>query len=76
MADRIGDLSAGKVADVAIFNLEGGEHVFHDYEGNVVAAAHRIVAEKTFKNGQLMVAPDRETEVPEFLNMRNPWKNY
>ena len=76
MADRIGDLREGRVADVAIFNLEGGEHTFHDYEGNLVTAADRIVAEKTFKNGQLMVAPDRETEVPEFLNTGNPWKNY
>ncbi|MEM8975439.1 MAG: amidohydrolase/deacetylase family metallohydrolase [Pseudomonadota bacterium] len=76
LADEIGELREGAPADVAIFELDEGEHVFHDYEGNTIAASQRIVAEKTFKDGALMVAPDRETEVPEFLNMGNPWKNY
>ncbi|MEM7751097.1 MAG: hypothetical protein AAF346_22785, partial [Pseudomonadota bacterium] len=75
-ADEIGELREGAPADVAIFKLDEGEHVFHDYEDNTIAASQRIVAEKTFKDGALMVAPDRETEVPEFLNMGNPWKNY
>ncbi|MEM9358356.1 MAG: amidohydrolase/deacetylase family metallohydrolase [Pseudomonadota bacterium] len=76
LADEIGELREGAPADVAIFSLDHGEHVFHDYEGNTIAASQRIVAEKTYKDGALMVAPDRETEVPEFLNMGNPWKNY
>ncbi|MAI47101.1 MAG: hypothetical protein CBC34_014140 [Hyphomicrobiaceae bacterium TMED74] len=73
---QIGDLREGATADVSIFRLDDGEHTFHDYEGNTIAAPQRIIAEKTFKDGDLMVVPDRETEVPEFLNMANPWKNY
>ncbi len=76
LADTIGDLRSGMTADVAIFRLEGGGHTFHDYEGNTIEASQRIIAEKTYKNSKLMAMPDRETEVPDFLNMGNPWKNY
>ena len=76
LGDEIGDLIVGMPADVAIFRLEGGGHTFHDYAGNTITASQRIVAEQTYKDGELMVAPDRETEVPEFLNKGNPWKNY
>ena len=73
---QIGDLCKGATANVSFFGTIKGEHTFHDHEGNTIAAQPRIIAEKTLKNGYLMVGPHRETYVPEFPNMVNPWKNY
>ena len=76
MADRIGVLREGAPADLAVFRVEDGPVTFKDYNDNAIEASRRIVAEQTYRNGALMVAPDRETEYPDFLNMANPWKNY
>lgn len=76
MADRIGALREGAPADVAIFRLADGAFTFEDFNGNVLPATQRLFAEQTYRNGALMQAPNRETEIPDFLNMANPWKNY
>ena len=76
LADRIGRLREGAPADIGIFRLEDGAFSFHDYDGNTIASGQRLVAERTYKDGVLMQRPARETEVPDFLNMDNPWKNY
>lgn len=76
LSNRIGLLQKGAPADVAIFKLEEGQFQFHDYERNSIASERRLFAEKTYKSGRLMVRPERETEIPDFLNMGNPWKNY
>lgn len=73
---QIGELRKGAIADVFFFGLIEGEHAVYDHEGNTIAAPQRIVAENTLKDGYLIVVPDRETEVPEILNMVNPRKNY
>ena len=75
-ADEIGVLREGAPADLAVFRLESGAVTFHDYDGHSINADRRIVAEKTFRRGQRMVRPDRETEIPDFLNRDNPWSNY
>ena len=74
--DRIGVLREGAPADLAIFDLQTGDFAFHDYDGNTVHATQRLVADQTYRQGRRMVRPDRETEVPDFLNMANPWTNY
>ncbi len=76
MSDRIGLLQEGAPADLAVFRLEQGEVRFHDYDGNSITAGQRLIAEQTYKDGSLMLAPDRVTEVPDFLNIANPWTNY
>jgi dihydroorotase len=76
LSNRIGLLQKGAPADVAIFKLEEGQFRFHDYESNCIASERRLFAEKTYKSGRLMVRPERETEIPDFLNMGNPWRNY
>jgi len=74
--DQIGCLREGAPADIAIFELREGECSFHDYDGNKIHAPRRLVAEQTYRHGERMVRPDRETEVPDFLNLDNPWTNY
>jgi dihydroorotase len=76
MADRIGVLREGAPADLGVFRVEDGPVTFKDYNDNTIEGSRRIVAEQTYRNGALMVAPDRVTEYPDFLNMANPWKNY
>jgi dihydroorotase len=76
MSESIGNLREGAPADIAVFRLEKGAHAFHDYNGNTITGSQRLIAEQTFRQGRLMVAPGRETEIPDFLNMANPWKNY
>ena len=76
MADRIGVLREGAPADIAIFRLDDGAFSFHDFNGNTLAAKQRLVAEQTLRLGEPMQSPGRETEIPDFLNMANPWKNY
>lgn len=76
MADRIGVVRQGAPADIAIFKLEEGEFSFHDYDGNTITSGQRLIAEQTFRHGERLVRPNRETEVPDFLNMANPWSNY
>ncbi|MFY0613535.1 MAG: amidohydrolase family protein [Hyphomicrobiaceae bacterium] len=73
---RIGILREGAPADIAIFQRQDGDFTFHDYDGNTIHANQRLVAEQTYRHGERMVAPDRVTEVPDFLNMDNPWTNY
>ncbi len=75
-ADQIGVLREGAPADIAVFRLEDGAFTFKDYDGHSITADRRITAEQTFRRGQRMVRPDRETEVPDFLNRDNPWSNY
>lgn len=75
-ADRVGLLREKAPADIAIFELQEGEFAFHDYDGNTLAASQRLVAQLTYRLGQRLEAPDRETEVPDFLNRTNPWANY
>ena len=58
------------------FRLEGGVFSFHDNDGNTITADQRLVAERTYRKGNLMRSPERVTEVPGFLNMGNPWQNY
>lgn len=76
MTDRIGVLRENAPADIAVFDLQDGDFTFHDFAGNTIAAGRRLVAEQTYRTGERMVAPERETELPDFLNMANPWANY
>jgi dihydroorotase len=76
MADSIGVLRKNAPADIAVFQLQEGDFTFHDYDGNTISADQRIVAEQTYRLGKRMVALGRETEIPDFLNMDNPWTNY
>jgi dihydroorotase len=76
LAEHIGVLREGADADIALFRLEDGEFTFHDYDGNTVTSGQRLTAELTLRRGERMVRPDRETEMPDFLNMANPWTNY
>jgi dihydroorotase len=76
LAEQIGVLREGASADIALFRLEDGEFTFHDYDGNTITSGQRVAAEQTFRRGERMVQPDRETEIPNFLNMDNPWANY
>lgn len=76
LADRIGALREGADADIALFRLEAGEFSFHDYDGHTVTSGQRLTAELTLRRGERMVRPDRETELPDFLNIDNPWSNY
>ena len=76
LADKIGRLQVGAPADIGVFRLESGAFSFHDYDGNTISSSQRLVAERTYRAGVLMQSPGRKTEVPDFLNMDNPWKNY
>ena len=76
LVDQIGLLREGASADIGIFRLEDGAFSFHDNDGNTIAAGQRLVAEKTYRKGNLMRSPERVTEVPGFLNTGNPWQNY
>jgi len=76
LAEQIGVLREGASADLALFQLQDGEFIFHDYDGNTLTSGYRVSAEQTFRRGERMARPNRETEVPDFLNMGNPWANY
>ena len=76
MADRIGVLRESAPADIAVFEMQEGDFTFHDYDGNTLSSGQRLVADQVFRHGELMEPPGRETEVPDFLNMENPWANY
>lgn len=75
-ADQIGVLREQGPADIGIFELQEGAFTFHDYDGNTLEATQRLVAEQTYRLGERLLAPERETEVPDFLNRANPWANY
>jgi dihydroorotase len=76
--DDIGLLREGVVADLAVLNVEQGDFEFTDGPGNVLKAGQRIVAEQTYRAGELLV-PDEEAqmqELPAFMDKTIPWKNY
>ncbi len=52
MADRIGTLQKGAVADIAVFALETGDFEFEDTEGNTLQGTTRLVPQYTVRQGQ------------------------
>jgi dihydroorotase len=52
MADRIGTLQKGAVADIAVFALETGEFQFEDTEGNTLEGPTRLTPQYTVRQGQ------------------------
>ena len=76
LASRMGLLREGVPADIGIFRLEDGAFNFFDYDGNTISSNQKLVAESTFREGRLLQSSGRETEVPGFLNVDNPWQNY
>ena len=52
MADRIGTLQKGAVADIAVFALETGGFQFEDAEGNTLQGATRLAPQYTVRQGQ------------------------
>jgi dihydroorotase len=74
--DELGILREEAVGDVAVFELQEGDFNFVDFFGNTVHSNNRLTAIHTFRQGQVMLPPDRETETLDVLNRANPWKSY
>lgn len=52
--DGLGTLRAGAPADLAVFRLEEGEHVFEDVRGELLTGRQRLVNELTIRAGEVM----------------------
>jgi dihydroorotase len=52
MADRIGTLQKGTVADIAVFALETGDFQFEDAEGNALQGTTHLIPQYTVRQGQ------------------------
>jgi dihydroorotase len=50
----LGHLTAGAVADIAVWNLMAGDFGFRDEVGAKVAGKQRLVADITLKDGRVM----------------------
>ena len=74
--DKLGILREEAVGDVAVFELQEGDFSFVDFFGNTVHSNNRLTAVHTFRQGQVMLSPNRETETLDVLNRANPWKSY
>jgi dihydroorotase len=73
---EIGSIREGAPADIAIFEIETGDHAFEDYFGHVIRGRERLVPVKTIRKGEILQKNDRTTEVLDVFNRGNPWKNY
>jgi dihydroorotase len=67
---HLGTLRAGAPADLAVFSLEHGEHVFEDVRGERLSGATRLVPEMTIRAGRVMEPEGDHGPLPLFRRAR------
>jgi dihydroorotase len=55
-----GRLAEGLAADIGLFVVETGEFTYHDFFGNPLQAARRLVCRGTIKDGRLLTPEEQE----------------
>jgi dihydroorotase len=68
--DGLGTLRVGAPADVAVFTLEHGDHVFEDVRGERITGTRRLVPECTIAAGEIMTPTGDYGPLPLFLRGR------
>jgi dihydroorotase len=74
MEKEIGSIQEGNIADIAIFELVGGEHVFEDYFDNKITAKNRLLPFLTMRKGEMLSPCTRDTETWDYvIKGKTPW---
>jgi len=58
-----GRLAEGLAADIGLFAIEAGEFTYHDFFGNPLPAARRLICRGTIKDGRLLT-PEAQEPMP------------
>ena len=73
---EIGSIREGAPADIAVFQMATGDHVFEDFFNHKMNAKERLVPFMTIRNGEILEPVTRVTETLDCLNRGNPWGHY